>query len=95
MDIYFIGIGDNRAIGEMVTYGDIKGPLFVKAVQQKGCLKCVNIIGSSEVGGILKSFFLKQLSSAASAHLPTVQRMVLMKNGLPADFIDLLEGGLR
>ena len=95
MDIYFIGIGDNRAIGEMVTYGDIKGPLFVKAVQQKGCLKCVNIIGSSEVGGILKSFFLKQLNSAAPAHLPTVQRMVLMKNGLPADFIDLLEGGLR
>ena len=41
MDIYFIGIGDNRAIGEMVTYGDIKGPLFVKAVQQKGCLNSV------------------------------------------------------
>ncbi len=95
MDIYFIGIGDNRAIGEMLTFGSLKGPLFVKAVQRKGALRCVNIIGNSEVGGILKSFFLKQLSTSAPAHLPTVQRMVLMKNGLPADFIDLLEGGLR
>ena len=95
MDIYFIGIGDNRAIGETLTYGQLKDPLFVKAVQRKGDLKCVNIIGNSEVGGILKSFFLKQLSLPVPARLPTVQRMVLMKNGLPTEFIDLLEGGLR
>ena len=95
MDIYFIGIGDNRAQGETLTFGDLTDPFYVKAVVKEEKLKCVNIIGSSEVGGILKSFFLKQLSTPETARIPKIQRAVLMKNGLPADFIDLLEGGLQ
>ncbi len=95
MDVYFIGIGDNRASGDLLCYGQLSDPLCVRAIVSAGNLNCVNVIGNSEVGGILKSFFLKQLSASGQVKFPKVQRMMLMKNGLPEEFIDLLEGGLK
>lgn len=95
MDVYFIGIGDNRAAGELLCYGELSDTVCVRAIVSEGRLKCVNIIGNSEIGGILKSFFLKQLSMSGLVQFPKIQRMMLMKNGLPEEFINLLEGGLQ
>lgn len=94
-DTYFIGIGDNRAEGEEIIFGGLHEQMFIKAVVRDGNLKCINIIGNSEIGGILKSFFLKQLYTSRKVYLPTAQRIMLMKNGLTSGFIDLIEGGLR
>lgn len=91
MDMDFIGLGDNRLTGQTHTFGKLSGGLYIKAVVDGGRLRCVNILGSSEVSGILKSWLMKQLS-APGARLSEVQRAVLRRNGLTDEFIDLLGG---
>ena len=91
MGMDFIGLGDNRLTGQVHTFGELSGGIYIQAVVDNGCLRCVNILGSSEVSGILKSWLMKQLSDP-HAVLPAIQRAVLRRNGLPDEFIDLLGG---
>lgn len=94
MDMDFIGLGDNRADGTVITFGAPGSPLYIRAVKGSGGLACVNILGSCQVSGILKSFLLKQLAEGPSAKLPLMQRAMLRRSGLSDEWIDLLEGGI-
>lgn len=94
MDMDFIGLGDNRLTGEVHTFGDLHRDLYIQAVVDNGQLRCVNILGNSEVSGILKSWLLKQLTDK-SAKLPSVQRAVLLRNGLTDEFINMLGGNIE
>ena len=91
MDMDFIGLGDNRITGETHSFGSLDHGLYIQAVTDRGMLRCVNILDNSEVGGILKSWLLKQINNK-DAKLSTFQRAVLKRNGLTDEFIDLLGG---
>lgn len=94
MDMDFIGLGNNRAEGESITFGTPESSLYIQAVKGEKGLSCINILGNCQVSGILKSFLMKQLASGTDARFPLMQRAVLLRNGITEDFIDLLEGGL-
>lgn len=94
MDMDFIGLGDNRIQGEVMTFGSLKSPLYIHAVKGEKGLSCINILGSCQISGILKSFLLKQLSGGTGARLTAMQRAMLKMSGITEKFMDLLEGGL-
>lgn len=92
MDIDFIGLGDNRAEGDSLIYGTPQGDLYVHAVAKDKALRCINIIGSCEISGILKSYFMKRLSAGPAARLAKRQEAMLLHGGLDQEFIDLIGG---
>lgn len=92
MDIDFIGLGDNRAEGDSVVYGDLRGELYIRAVVKDRALRCINIIGCCEISGILKSYFMKRISAGPEARLSARQEAMLLRGGLDREFINLIGG---
>jgi NADPH-dependent 2,4-dienoyl-CoA reductase/sulfur reductase-like enzyme len=92
MDMDFIGLGDNRLRGDTASFGNLNEGTYIQAVIDGGALRCLNIIGNSEISGILKSYFMKQLAGGRSAVLPVAQRVMLMRNGLSETFISKIAG---
>ncbi len=94
MDMDFIGLGDNRSEGRTITFGSLDSPLYIQAVEGKGGLACINILGNCHISGILKSFLMKQLTAGTEARLSLAQRALLAEYGITEEFMGLLEGGM-
>lgn len=94
MDMDFIGLGNNRSEGRIITFGSLDSSLYIQAVEGERGLACVNILGNCHVSGVLKSFLMKQLAAGKGARLSLTQRALLAEQGITEEFIGLLEGGV-
>lgn len=93
MDIDFIGLGDNRLMGEVVEFGSLNHGLYIKAVVKDGRLAGVNILDNYRISGMLKNYFVRLLEGRTS-EIVSLQRGILQKEGLTQRFINELEGRL-
>lgn len=91
LDYDFISIGDVSACtAEDEVYEYEKGELYIRAVRGEK-LKCINMIGTAQINGIMKNFFVKSFETEdAEMDVPT--RCHLLANGIPAEFIDFIGG---
>lgn len=87
----FIGLGDTRLRGETISFGDITSDLYIQAVVKEETLKSVNLLGGRQISGILKSYFMKQLTDG-KCELSDFQKGILIKNGVSMEFIEKLGG---
>lgn len=87
----FIGLGDPSLPGETITYGSISSNLYIQAVLNEGRIQSMNILGARQLSGILKSFFIKQLTGGKAEFSP-LQTGLLQKEGIPSAFIKQLGG---
>ncbi|MCB7318829.1 FAD-dependent oxidoreductase [Lacrimispora sp. 210928-DFI.3.58] len=90
MNMDFIGFGDNRIQGEVLECGSLEEGLYIRLVLQEGRIAGANIMDSYQISGIIKNYMLR-LFSGERAVLPDYQRGMLIKAGLPAEFIDRIE----
>ena len=96
MGMDFIGLGDNRQEGRVLTCGDLSEGLYVRAVLSGGRLAGVNILDNYRISGAVKNYFYRQLTApASSAPISAIQRGILIKEGLRPSFIRQLEGELK
>lgn len=91
MDMDFIGFGDNRIEGDVLTSGDIHNGLFVKAVLKDDMLAGVNILDNYRISGAIKNY-LYRIMEEKTADISPMQRGILIKEGLKPSFIEKLEG---
>lgn len=91
MDMDFIGLGDNRLPGKTVCFALPRSGAYVQAVVDEGQLRCINILGSYAISGVLKSLLVKRITHAEE-ELTDAQRGLLIREGFSAGFIRLLEG---
>ena len=91
MDMDFIGFGDNRIEGDVLTSGDIHNGLFVKAVLKDDMLAGVNILDNYRISGAIKNY-LYRIMEERTADISPMQRGILIKEGLKPSFIEKLEG---
>ena len=91
MDMDFIGFGDNRIEGDVLTSGNIHNGLFVRAVLKDRKLAGVNILDNYRISGAIKNY-LYRIMEGNAAELSPVQKGILIKEGLRPSFIEKLEG---
>ncbi len=91
MGMDFIGFGDNRKTGQVITSGNINGGLYVEAVIDETGLAGVNILDNYRISGAVKNY-LYRLMTEGKADISPIQRGVLIKEGLRPSFIEKLEG---
>lgn len=94
MNIDFIGLGDNRLVGDVVEFGSPDHGLYIRAVIKDGRLAGVNILDNYRISGMLKNYFVRLLEGRTSEIVP-LQRGILQKEGLTRRFINELEGRLK
>lgn len=87
----FIGLGDNRAQGEALTYISPEG-WRLDLVCRDGRPVCVNLLDNHGLSGPLKALLLKQLGGAP-VRLGAEAAAALRSAGMPDNIIELLEGG--
>lgn len=91
LDMDFIGLGDNRAQGENVTYVSPEGWRLDMTVKD-GRILCVNILDNRGLSGPMKAIVLKKFAN--STDKLNVNEVVALKNaGLPMEIIRMIEGG--
>jgi len=90
LDMDFIGLGDNRAVGEVHTYQSPDKGFYIQAVVRDGRAVGFNILDNYGVSGILKAHLMKLLRGQPCA-FPPEQRGQLLRFGLEEGFIDKLE----
>ena len=92
MDMDFISIGNCNAAGEHIRGENSREGWQVEAIlRETGEAECINILDNAKVSGPLKSLFIKRLK-APGAPLSPVQELQLLKSGVPAELIALLDG---
>lgn len=91
MDMDFIGFGDNRLKGQVVTSGHIDKGLYVEAVIGENGLVGVNILDNYRISGTVKNY-LYRIIEGGSAKLSPIQKGILIKEGLRPSFIEKMEG---
>ncbi len=91
MGMDFIGFGDNRKQGRVITSGNIDSGLYVEAVIGEEGLLGVNILDNYRISGAVKNY-LYRLMSEGKVEISPIQRGVLIKEGLRPSFIEKLEG---
>ena len=91
LDMDFIGLGDNRATGEVYQYYSPDRRFYLQAVLKDGWPVGFNILDNYGISGILKAHLVKVLRGEKSGFTPE-QRGQLLRYGLEGDFIDTLEG---
>lgn len=91
LDMDFIGLGDNRATGEVYQYHSPDRRFYLQAVLKDGWPVGFNILDNYGISGILKAHLVKVLRGEKSGFTPE-QRGQLLRYGLEGDFIDTLEG---
>ena len=94
MDMDFIGFGDNRIQGEVLTSGKLESGLYLRAVCRDGRLAGANILDSYPISGIVKNYMLRLFKEPGCA-LPDFQRGMLVRAGLSERFIERLEAVLN
>ncbi|MBR2595153.1 MAG: FAD-dependent oxidoreductase [Solobacterium sp.] len=91
MDMDFIGFGDNRITGEVLTSGNIHEGLYVEAVLKDHRLAGVNILDNYRISGAIKNY-LYRMMEGESEEISPIQKGILIKEGLRPSFIEKLEG---
>ncbi|MBR2121363.1 MAG: FAD-dependent oxidoreductase [Lachnospiraceae bacterium] len=91
MDMDFIGFGDNRILGEVLTSGNIHSGLFVEAVMKDHRLAGVNILDNYRISGAIKNYLYAVMENGA-VDISPIQKGILIKEGLKPSFIEKLEG---
>ena len=91
MDMDFIGFGDNRLKGQVVTSGHIDKGLYVEAVIGEKGLVGVNILDNYRISGTVKNY-LYRIIEGGGAKLSPIQKGILIKEGLRPSFIEKMEG---
>lgn len=91
LDMDFIGLGDNRATGQVYQYHSPDRRFYLQAVLKDGWPVGFNILDNYGISGILKAHLVKVLRGEKSGFTPE-QRGQLLRYGLEGDFIDTLEG---
>ena len=88
----FIGFGDNRIKGEILSFENRERGLWIEAVRSEGRLAGINILGSYRISGILKNHILGMIQNQYHP-IADMQRGILKREGLSEEFILQLEGG--
>ena len=89
MGMDFIGFGDNRKTGQVITSGNINGGLYVEAVLDETGLVGVNILDNYRISGAVKNYLYRLMTEGKlSQRNATARISVLLSVGL--DFDDLL-----
>ncbi|MBQ5326541.1 MAG: FAD-dependent oxidoreductase [Oscillospiraceae bacterium] len=91
MDMDFIGFGDNRLTGQVVTSGHIDKGLYVEAVIGENGLAGVNILDNYRISGTVKNY-LYRIIEGKNTTLSPIQKGILIKEGLRPSFIEKMEG---
>lgn len=92
MDYDFISIGDVSACRDTDQVYEHEDELYyIRAVKDSGAVKCINMIGSADSNGVVKSAFIKSIKNkAVGLDVRTV--CYLQEKGFPDSFIDFLGG---
>lgn len=86
-DYDFVSMGDVASVrpeDEVYEYEDKK--YYIRAARDAHRVKCINMIGTAGLNGVVKSLFIK----AISEEKPQIDRMtagMLIGNGIPGEFI--------
>lgn len=91
LDMDFIGLGDNRSQGELVTYRHPTEDWMFYAIVSDGAPRCVNILDNRRVSGPAKAALIKRFSMP-DATLPAAARLALRQSGLPESLIAKIGG---
>lgn len=91
LDMDFIGIGDNRADGDHITY-TAPGGWRLDMVYQDSHPVCINILDNQSLSGPAKAILLKTMT-APSNKLGLDAVVALKRAGLPDEIIEKIEGG--
>jgi len=91
MDMDFIGFGDNRLTGQVVTSGHIDKGLYVEAVIGENGLAGVNILDNYRISGTVKNYLYRIIEGKMTTLSP-IQKGILIKEGLRPSFIEKMEG---
>ena len=92
MGMDFISFGDVNAEGEVHTIGSPGDRRYVKAVVSGGELRCVNMLDSYHISGVVKNYIMNRFTGNKSP-LPTALRGLLAQEGFTDQFLTLFEGG--
>ena len=90
LDMDFIGIGDNRAEGERISFASPEGWSFDMTLRD-GVPACVNILENNRLSGPAKAALLKRINSPQS-NMGLDAVLALKRAGLPDDIIDRIKG---
>lgn len=90
-DTDFIGIGDPGLPGERHLFPTGRGML--SAVTEGDRVHCVNILGNYRISGMVKQALMNRLAGEAVS-LSRADRGLLLASGVPAGFLELLEGSV-
>lgn len=94
LDYDFISIGDVtscRSEDELYEYEDDKH--YFRAVKADGKIKCINMIGTADVNGVIKNIFIKSFENSEAA-LDKGAVCCLKANGFPDSFIKFIGGNI-
>ncbi len=92
MEMDFISIGNCNAHGEHIHWDNAREGWQIEAIlNENGETECINILDNAKVSGPLKALFVKRLKSPDSVLSPALE-MRLLKSGVPAELIALLDG---
>lgn len=94
MGMDFISFGDVEARGEVHTIGSPADTRYVKAVVSGGELRCVNLLDSYHISGVVKNYMMNRFAGSR-APLPTALRGLLAQEGFTDEFLSLFEGGVQ
>ena len=92
MGMDFISFGDVNAVGEVHTVGRPTDPRYIKAIVSDGELRCVNLLDSYHISGVIKNYIMNRFTGN-KAPLPTALRGLLAREGFTDEFLTLFEGG--
>lgn len=92
MGMDFISFGDVNAEGELHTVGKPTDSRYIQAVVADGELRCVNMLDSYHISGIVKNYIMNRFTGNR-APLPAALRGLLATEGFTDEFLALFEGG--
>ena len=92
MGMDFISFGDVNATGEVHTIGKPTDPRYVKAVVSGGEIRCINLLDSYHISGVIKNYIMNRFTGN-KALLPAALRGLLAREGFTDEFLTLFEGG--
>lgn len=91
MGMDFISFGDVNAEGEIHTIGNPTDTRYVKAVVSDGEIRCINLLDSYHISGVIKNYIMNRFTGNKAA-LPTALRGLLSREGFTDEFLTLFEG---
>ena len=92
MGMDFVSFGDVNAVGEVHTIGKPTDSRYVKAVVADGELRCVNMLDSYHISGVVKNYMMNRLSGNREP-LPAALKGLLAREGFTEEFLALFERG--